>query len=99
MIQNEEKTTVTCTKCKLVMKHVTTGTQGGMGRLRTQLRKCNKEFARLDDIERADRNETHIPESSMVVGGSNMVQGLLNMSNPTSRSTHHTYSKEKIVEN
>ena len=50
LIQNEEKTTVTCNKCKLVMKHVTTGTQGGTGRLRTHLRKCNKEFARLDDI-------------------------------------------------
>ena len=99
LIQNEEKTTVTCTKCKLVMKHVTTGTQGGTGRLRTHLRKCNKEFARLDDIERANRNGTPIPESSMGVGGSNMVQGVLNMSNPASRSTHHTYSKEKIVEN
>ncbi|KAG5612840.1 hypothetical protein H5410_024121 [Solanum commersonii] len=28
LVQNEEKTTVTCTKCKLIMKHVTTGTQG-----------------------------------------------------------------------
>ena len=94
LIQNEEKTTVACTKCKLVMKHVTTGTQGGTGRLRTHLRKCNKEFTRLDDIERANRNGTPIPESSMGVGGSNMVQGVLNMSNPASRSTHHTYSKE-----
>ncbi|KAG5614108.1 hypothetical protein H5410_013932 [Solanum commersonii] len=25
LVQNEEKTTVTCTKCKLTMKHVTTG--------------------------------------------------------------------------
>uniref|UniRef100_A0A0V0HSE8 Putative ovule protein n=1 Tax=Solanum chacoense TaxID=4108 RepID=A0A0V0HSE8_SOLCH len=39
LVQNEEKTTVTCTKCKLIMKHVTTGTQGGTGRLRTHLRK------------------------------------------------------------
>ena len=77
------------------MKHVTTGTQGGTGRLRTHLRKCDKEFARLDDIERANRNGTPIPESSMGVGGSNMVQGVLNMSNPASRSTHRTYSKEK----
>lgn len=50
LIQNVEKTTITFTKCKLVIKHVTTGTQGGTGRLRTHLRKCNKEFARLDDI-------------------------------------------------
>ncbi|KAG5592608.1 hypothetical protein H5410_043122 [Solanum commersonii] len=40
-----EKTIVTCTKCKLTMKHMTMGTQGGTGRLRTHLRKCNKEFA------------------------------------------------------
>ncbi|KAG5571635.1 hypothetical protein H5410_061401 [Solanum commersonii] len=56
------------------MKHVTTGTQGGTGRLRTHLRKCNKEFACLDDIERANRNGIPIPENSMGVGGSNMVQ-------------------------
>ena len=31
----------------------------------------------------------------MEVGGSNMVQGVLNMFNPASRSTHRTYSKEK----
>ena len=31
----------------------------------------------------------------MGVGGSNMVQGVLNMSNLASRSTHRTYSKEK----
>ena len=62
LIQNEEKTTVTCIQCKLVMKHVTTGTQGGTGRLRTHLRKCNKEFTRLDDIERANRNGTPVPK-------------------------------------
>ncbi|KAG5580368.1 hypothetical protein H5410_050995 [Solanum commersonii] len=73
-VQNEERTTVTCTKCKLIMKHVTTGTQGGTGRLITHLRKCNKEFARLDDIERANRNGIPIPENFMGVGGSNMVQ-------------------------
>uniref|UniRef100_A0A3Q7GTL7 hAT-like transposase RNase-H fold domain-containing protein n=1 Tax=Solanum lycopersicum TaxID=4081 RepID=A0A3Q7GTL7_SOLLC len=77
------------------MKHVTTGTQGGTGGLRTHLRKCNKEFARLDDIERANRNGTPIPEYSMGVGGSNIVQSVLNMSNPASQSTHRTYSKEK----
>ncbi|KAG5595384.1 hypothetical protein H5410_036616 [Solanum commersonii] len=44
----------------------------GTGRLRTHLRKCNKEFARLDDIERANRNGIPIPENSMGVGGSNM---------------------------
>ena len=95
LVQNEEKTTVTCTKCKLIMKHVTTGTQGGTGRLRTHLRKCNKEFARLDDIERANRNGIPQPENSMGAGGSNMVQSELNMTNPASRSTHRTYSKEK----
>ncbi|KAG5614004.1 hypothetical protein H5410_013828 [Solanum commersonii] len=58
-----EKTTVTCTKCKLIMKHVTTGTQGETGR--THLRKCNKEFARIDDIERANRNGIPISENSM----------------------------------
>ncbi|KAG5592609.1 hypothetical protein H5410_043123 [Solanum commersonii] len=42
LVQNEEKTTVTCTKCKLTMKHMTTGTQGGTGRLRTHLRKCKR---------------------------------------------------------
>ena len=31
----------------------------------------------------------------MGVGGSNMVQGVLNMSNPASQITHRTYSKEK----
>ena len=77
------------------MKHETTGTQGGTGRLRTNLRKCNKEFARLDDIQKANRNEIPMPENSMGVGGSNMVQSVLNMSNPASRSTHRTYSKEK----
>ncbi|KAG5587765.1 hypothetical protein H5410_048199 [Solanum commersonii] len=46
------------------------------GRLRTHLRKCNKEFARLDDIERANRNGIPISENSMGVGGSNMVQSL-----------------------
>ncbi|KAG5596916.1 hypothetical protein H5410_038148 [Solanum commersonii] len=46
----------------------------GTGRLRTHLRKCNKEFARLDDIERANRNGIPISENSMGVGGSNMVQ-------------------------
>ncbi|KAG5629504.1 hypothetical protein H5410_001221 [Solanum commersonii] len=56
LVQNEEKTIVTCMKCKLTMKHVTTGTQGGTKRLRTHLSKCNKEFVRLDDIERASRN-------------------------------------------
>ncbi|KAG5596067.1 hypothetical protein H5410_037299 [Solanum commersonii] len=56
------------------MKHVNTGTLGGTGRLRTHLRKCNKEFARLDDIEKANRNRILIPENSMGVGGSNMVQ-------------------------
>ncbi|KAG5569109.1 hypothetical protein H5410_058875 [Solanum commersonii] len=71
----------------------------GMGRLRTHLRKCNKEFAHLDDIERANRNGIPISENSMGVGGSNMVQSVLNMTNPASRSTHRTYSKEKIVEN
>ncbi|KAG5581454.1 hypothetical protein H5410_052081 [Solanum commersonii] len=95
LVQNEEKTTVTCTKCKLIMKHVTTGTQGGTGRLRTHLRKCNKEFNRLDDIERANRNGIPISENSMGVRGSNMVQSVLNMTNPASRSTHRTYSKEK----
>ncbi|KAG5621399.1 hypothetical protein H5410_006617 [Solanum commersonii] len=55
------------------MKHVTTVHKGN-GRLRTHLRKCNKEFARLDDIERANRNGIPIPENSMGVGGSNMVQ-------------------------
>ncbi|KAG5605219.1 hypothetical protein H5410_026711 [Solanum commersonii] len=79
LVQNEEKTTVTCTKCKLIMKHVTTGTQGGTGRLRTYLRKCNKEFARLDDIERANRNGITIPENSMGVGGSNMVQNFVQL--------------------
>ena len=58
------------------MKHVTTGTQAGTGRLRTHLRKCNKEFARFDDIERANRNGTPIPKSSMGVEGSHMVQGV-----------------------
>ncbi|KAG5568298.1 hypothetical protein H5410_064686 [Solanum commersonii] len=57
------------------------------------------EFARLDDIKRAIRNGISIPENSMGVGGSNMVQSVLNMTNPASRSTHHTYSKKKIVEN
>ncbi|KAG5598090.1 hypothetical protein H5410_039322 [Solanum commersonii] len=56
------------------MKHVTTGTQGGTGRLRTHLIKCSKEFARLDVIERANRNGISIPKNSMGVGGSNMVQ-------------------------
>ncbi|KAG5588221.1 hypothetical protein H5410_048655, partial [Solanum commersonii] len=37
----------------------------GNGRLRTYLRKCNKEFARLDDIERANRNGIPISENSM----------------------------------
>ncbi|KAG5613412.1 hypothetical protein H5410_024693, partial [Solanum commersonii] len=46
----------------------------GTGRLRTHLRKCNKEFARLDDIERANRNGIPIFENSMGVEGSNMVQ-------------------------
>ncbi|KAG5608973.1 hypothetical protein H5410_020254 [Solanum commersonii] len=72
LVQNEKKTTVTYTKCKLIIKHVTTGTQGGTERLRTHLRKCNKEFARLDNIERANRNEIPIPENSMGVEGSNM---------------------------
>ncbi|KAG5605119.1 hypothetical protein H5410_026611 [Solanum commersonii] len=67
----------------------------GTGRLRTHLKKCNKEFAHLDDIERANRNGIPIPVNSMGVGGSNMVQSVLNMTNPTSRSTHRTYSKEK----
>ncbi|KAG5608292.1 hypothetical protein H5410_019573 [Solanum commersonii] len=67
LVQNEEKTTVTCTKCKLIMKHVTMGTQGGTGRLRLHLRKCNKEFASLNDIERANRNGISIPENSMGV--------------------------------
>ncbi|KAG5582396.1 hypothetical protein H5410_053023, partial [Solanum commersonii] len=62
-----EKIIVTCTKCKLTIKHVTTGTQGGTGRLRTHLRKCNKEFVRLDDIERANRSGIHIPENYMGV--------------------------------
>ncbi|KAG5572927.1 hypothetical protein H5410_062693 [Solanum commersonii] len=90
LVQNEEKTTVTCTKCKLIMKHVTRGTQRETGRLRTHLRKCNKEFARLHDIEKANRNEIPIPKDSMGVGGSNMVQSVLNMTNPASRSTHRT---------
>ncbi|KAG5572520.1 hypothetical protein H5410_062286 [Solanum commersonii] len=47
---------------------------GNGDRLRTHLRKCNKEFARLDDIERANRNGIPISENSMGVGGSNMVQ-------------------------
>ncbi|KAG5591223.1 hypothetical protein H5410_041737 [Solanum commersonii] len=67
-----EKTTVTCTKCKLIIKHVTTGTQ------------VNKEFACLDDIERANRNGIPIPENSMGVGGSTMVQSVLNMTSPVS---------------
>ncbi|KAG5617839.1 hypothetical protein H5410_017663 [Solanum commersonii] len=87
-VQNEEKITVTCTKCKLIMKHVTTGTQGGTGRLRTHLRKCNKEFARLDDIERANRNGILISENFMRVGGSNMVQSVLNMTNPGQAHMH-----------
>ncbi|KAG5614099.1 hypothetical protein H5410_013923 [Solanum commersonii] len=69
LVQNEEKTTVTCMKYKLIMKHVTAGTQGGTRRLRTYLRKCNK-----DDIEKANKNGIPIPENSMGVGGSNMVQ-------------------------
>ncbi|KAG5594076.1 hypothetical protein H5410_035308 [Solanum commersonii] len=56
------------------MKHVNTGTQGETRRLRTHLKKCNKEFARLDDIERTNRNGIPILENSMGVGGSNMVQ-------------------------
>ncbi|KAG5590153.1 hypothetical protein H5410_040667 [Solanum commersonii] len=60
------------------MKHMTTGTQGGMGRLKTHLRKCNKKFARLDDIERANRNGISIPENPLGVGGSNMVQKFKN---------------------
>ncbi|KAG5604934.1 hypothetical protein H5410_026426 [Solanum commersonii] len=50
------------------MKHVITGTQGGTGRLRTHLIKCNKECARLDDIEKANRNGIPIPENSMGAG-------------------------------
>ncbi|KAG5607271.1 hypothetical protein H5410_028763 [Solanum commersonii] len=68
LVQNEEKLSYLQSKCKLIMKHVTTGTQGGTGRLRTHLRKCNKEFARLDDIERANRNGIPISENSMGVG-------------------------------
>ena len=33
---------------------IMTGTRGGTGRLRTHLRKYNEEFARLDDIQRAN---------------------------------------------
>ena len=61
----------------------------------THLRKCNKEFARLDDIERANRNGTPIPKNSMGVECSNTVQNTLNMSNSVSWSTPPTYSKEK----
>ncbi|KAG5611025.1 hypothetical protein H5410_022306 [Solanum commersonii] len=60
------------------MKHAAMGTQEGTGWLRTHLRKCNKEFARLDDIESSNRNGIPIPENSMGVGGSNMVQSVLN---------------------
>ncbi|KAG5611268.1 hypothetical protein H5410_022549 [Solanum commersonii] len=67
------KNSLLAPKCKLIMKHVTTVHKGN-GRLRTHLRKCNKEFARLDDIERANRSGIPIPENSMGVGGSNMVQ-------------------------
>ncbi|KAG5604606.1 hypothetical protein H5410_026098 [Solanum commersonii] len=70
----EEKTTITCMKCNLTMKYMTTGTQRGTGQLRTHLRKCNKEFAHLDDIERANRNGIPIPENSMGVGGSKCIK-------------------------
>ena len=49
------------------MKHETTGTQGGTGRLRTNLRKCNKEFARLDDIVKANTKGIPTPKNSMGV--------------------------------
>ena len=64
------------------MKRVTTSTQGGTRRLRTQLIKCNKDFARKDDIKRANKNGIPLPKNSMEVGGSNMVQSVLNMTNP-----------------
>jgi len=96
LIQNEEtKTTATCTKCKLTMKHLTTEAHGGTGQLRTHLRKCNKEFARIDDMERANRKGISIPENSIGVEGSNMIQSVLNMTNPAGPRTHRTYSKGK----
>ena len=63
-------TTFTCTKCIFTMKHMTRGTQRGTRRLRANLRKCNKEFARLDDIEKSNRMGILIPENSVGVGGS-----------------------------
>ncbi|KAG5569099.1 hypothetical protein H5410_058865 [Solanum commersonii] len=60
------------------MKHVTTGTRG-TGLIRTHLRKCNKEFARLDDIEGLTEMEYPYPKNSMGVGGSNMVQNFVKL--------------------
>lgn len=96
LVQNEEKTTVQCTKCKKIMNHLTTGAHGGTGRLTTHLRKCNPEFVRLEAVNKAKKRGEPLIEES--VGGSNMVQSVLNMSNPAGPSKPRTYNKQKDLE-
>lgn len=75
------------------MNHLTTGTHGGTGQLSAHLRKCNPEFAQLEAITRAKKRGEPTTEES--IGDSNMVQSVLNMSNPAGPSRPSTYCREK----